>query len=196
MKIGVFLSRMQPLHIGHLGMIDKALSENDRVIILIGSANRENEIRNPLNIKLRKEILENALKEKYEKSLNEKITIKELPDWTSEEDLKSNEEWGKYLYYNIVSVTIEKSFTIYFSDDKAIIEDWFQDKEIRKRIEIKTFERTELFENVSSTKIREAFLNNNKEYIEKSVPKAVLEKFEEIKEIIDKTYKAKRRESL
>ena len=95
-----------------------------------------------------------------------------------------------------MSVTIEKSFTIYFSDDKAIIEDWFQDKEIRKRIEIKTFERTELFENVSSTKIREAFLNNNKEYIEKSVPKAVLEKFEEIKEIIDKTYKAKRRESL
>ena len=190
MKVGVFLSRMQPLHIGHLGMIDKALSENDRVIILIGSANRENEIRNPLNIKLRKEILENSLKEKYQKSLNEKLTIKELPDWTSEEDLKSNEEWGKYLYYNIVSVTIEKSFTIYFSDDKAIIEDWFQDKEIRKRIEIKTFERTELFENVSSTKIREAFLNNNKEYIEKSVPKAVLEKFEEIKEIIDKTYKA------
>ena len=35
-KIGVFLSRMQPLHLGHIGMINKALSENDKVIILIG----------------------------------------------------------------------------------------------------------------------------------------------------------------
>lgn len=48
MNIGVFLSRMQPLHIAHLGMIDKALSENDKVIVLIGSANKEGTIRNPI----------------------------------------------------------------------------------------------------------------------------------------------------
>ena len=47
-KIGVFLSRMQPLHMGHLGMIDKALSENDKLLILIGSANKEGTIRNPI----------------------------------------------------------------------------------------------------------------------------------------------------
>lgn len=64
-KIGVFLSRMQPLHIGHLGMIDKALSENDKVIILIGSSNKKETIRNPLGVEIRREILEEALEEKY-----------------------------------------------------------------------------------------------------------------------------------
>lgn len=77
---------------------------------------------------------------------------------------------------------------MYFSDEPEIIENWFQDETIRKRIEIKTFERNKLFEAVSSTKIRNAFLDNDREYIEKSTPKAVYSRFEEIKEIIDYVY--------
>jgi len=48
MNIGVFLSRMQPLHIGHLGIIDKVLAENDKLLILIGSANKKGTVRNPI----------------------------------------------------------------------------------------------------------------------------------------------------
>lgn len=77
---------------------------------------------------------------------------------------------------------------MYFSDEPEIIENWFQDEIIRKRIDIKTFERSKLFEAVSSTKIRNAFLDNDREYIEKSTPKAVQARFEEIKDIIDKVY--------
>lgn len=182
-KIGVFLSRMQPLHIGHLGMIDKALSENDKVIILIGSSNKRGTIRNPIGIEIRREILEEALKDKYGKQ--NKIKIKELPDWSEETDIASNLEWGRYLYYNIVEISGERNFSMYFSDKPEIIENWFQDEIIRPRIEIKTFERNNMFEAVSSTKIRNAFLNNDKEYIEKSVPNAVIKRFDEIKQILD-----------
>ena len=47
-----------------------------------------------------------------------------------------------------------------------------------------------MFEDVSSTKIRNAFLNNDRAYIEKSVPEAVLKRFDEIKNILEKVYEA------
>lgn len=186
--IGVFLSRMQPLHLGHLGMIDKALSENDRVIIIIGSSNKSFTIRNPIEIDLRRIILEETLEEKYGKKYNDMLSIIELPDWTTEDDVEANLEWGRYLYYNVVANCLKKDFTMYFSDEPEIIENWFQDDIIRKRINIKTFERKNMFEDVSSTRVRNAFLNNDIEYIEKSVPNAVKKRFKEIKSMIDKVY--------
>ncbi len=75
---------------------------------------------------------------------------------------------------------------MYFSDEREIIEDWFQDKEIRKRINIKFFERKEMFEAVSSTKIRKAFLEGDRSYIEKSVPNAVIRRYDKIEKIIKK----------
>lgn len=189
-KIGVFLSRMQPLHLGHIGMINKALSENDKVIILIGSTNKENTIRNPLGLNLRREILKETLEQEYGENHEEILILKELPDWSTETDVESNLEWGRYLYYNIVSLSGQKNFTMYFSDEPAIIENWFQDEKIRKRITLKTFERKNMFEDVSSTKIRNAFLNNDRAYIEKSVPEAVLKRFDEIKNILEKVYEA------
>lgn len=188
MKIGVFLSRMQPLHIGHLGMINKALSENDKVIILIGSKNKEGTIRNPIGIDLRKEILIDALKESMKEEERKRIIIKELPDWSTETDIASNLEWGRYLYYNVVSISCQKNFSMYFSDESEIIENWFQDKLIRKRINLKIFERNNMFNSVSSTKIRNAFLNDDKEYINKSVPNAVIKRFDIIKNILIEVY--------
>ena len=40
MKVGIFLARMQPLHNAHLWLIDKALEENDKVLIVLGSENK------------------------------------------------------------------------------------------------------------------------------------------------------------
>lgn len=187
-KIGVFLSRVQPLHKGHLGMIDKALSENDKVIILIGSANKEGTIRNPIGIKLRREILEEAIFDEYGEKYKNVIKIKELPDWSTETDIDSNLEWGRYLYYNVVAEAEKREFTMYFSDEPEIIENWFQDEEIKSRVTLKIFERDEMFEAVSSTKIRNAFLNNDEEYIKRSVPNAVIRRFDIIKDIMDKVY--------
>lgn len=139
-------------------------------------------------ISLRENILKEALEGKYGKDYTNKIVVKKFPDWSEEDDVDSNLEWGRYLYYNIISEIDSKYFTMYFSDEPEIIENWFQDETIRKRINLKTFERKNMFEAVSSTKIRNAFLNNDREYIEKSVPDAVMRQYEEIKEIIDEVY--------
>lgn len=109
-KVGVFLSRMQPLHIGHIGMIKKALSENDRVIILIGSANKKETARNPMEVNIRREILEETLENDFTKEEKQKITVNNLPDWTEETDMPSNLEWGRYLYYNVVRDSKSKEF--------------------------------------------------------------------------------------
>ncbi len=184
MKAGAFLTRIQPLHNGHLGMIDKALAENDKVAILIGSTNKYGTLRNPLKIELRREILLEALNERYKNGDRDRIIVKELPDWSMENDLPSNPEWGRYLYYNIVSAVEQQHFSMYFSDDRAIIEDWLRDETVKHRIELKIFERENMFNAVSSTKIRQAFLDGDKEYIYKSVPNAVYRRFDEIKKII------------
>ena len=188
-KVGVFLSRMQPLHIGHLGIIEKALEENEKVIILIGSKNKKDTIRNPLDVHLRREILKEALEERFNEENRKRITVSELPDWSMETDISSNLEWGRYLYYNIVSLGEQKSFSFYFSDDKQIIQNWFEDM-LTKRITFRLFERNNMFEAVSSTKIRNAFLEGDKAYIEKSCPNAVIKRFDIIKEIIKKVYES------
>lgn len=184
-RVGVFLLRMQPLHIGHLGIIEKILEENDKVVILIGSKNKKGTIRNPLDVKLRREILDETIIEKF--GAQNKIVISELPDWSTETDVETYTEWGRYLYYNIVSLAEQKTFSMYFSDEKEIIESWFE-KYIRERINIVLFKRKEMFEAVSSTKIREAFVKEDKEYIIKSCPKAVLRRYDEIKKIIQEVY--------
>ena len=61
-KTGVVLARLQPIHNGHLELIEQACDENDRVFILIGSADKFNK-RNPIPINLRKQLAEEALEE-------------------------------------------------------------------------------------------------------------------------------------
>jgi len=188
-KLGVFLSRMQPLHIGHLGIIEKALQENEKIIVLIGSRNKVGTIRNPLKMTIRREILEEALEERFGEDYKKRIIIFELPDWSMETDIESNLEWGRYLYYNIVAIGEQKKFNIYFSDDKEIIENWFEDI-LKQRINFRLFDRTNMFADISSTKIRKAFLEGDKKYIEKYCPNAVVKRFDIIKNIVEEVYKS------
>lgn len=60
MKYGVILARFQPVHQGHMALINKACSENDKVILLVGSADKFNE-RNPIPLNFRIQMLEEAL---------------------------------------------------------------------------------------------------------------------------------------
>lgn len=174
-KLGVFLARMQPLHIAHMYLVEKALEENERVAIVLGSANKEGMIRNPFDLETRTKLLHKVLRDKkYSEEDINRITVFELPDWSYENDTNETLEWGRYLYYNIVSRTQTKKFSIYYSDDAEIIKNWFKGVP-EDRITLRLFNRSNVYEGLSATKIREAILNEDQEYLEKYIPLIILD---------------------
>lgn len=56
----VFIGRFEPLHIGHIDVINRALSLADHVIILIGSANQPRTPKNPFTFEERKRMIYDA----------------------------------------------------------------------------------------------------------------------------------------
>lgn len=79
-KVGVFLARMQPVHKAHLQMVELACEECDRVVVILGSENKVDMLRNPFDITLRKAMLEASLPKGY----REKVEVYEIPDWSME----------------------------------------------------------------------------------------------------------------
>ena len=176
-KVGVFLARMQPVHNAHLFLVHKALEENDKVLIVLGSENKVDMLRNPYDISLREEMLRECLTDED----NKKLKIVTLPDWSMESDKKNYKNWGRYFYYNVVSRIYQKRFSLYYSDDSKILDDWFENTEVREYITYRNFERSKLFEGLSSTKIRNAFINDDIEYIKKYCPESVQKRFKYLK---------------
>ena len=173
-KYGVFLARMQPVHNAHLFMVNKALDECDKVLIVLGSENKVDMLRNPYDITLR----EQMLRECFNEEQNSKITIVTLPDWSMESDIENAKTWGRYFYYNVVSRIGQKRFLLYYSDDIEILNSWFNNTEIRQYITYRNFERSNIFEGLSATKIRQAFIENNKDYIKEFCPNSVVNRFD------------------
>lgn len=172
-KYGVFLARMQPIHNAHLLMIRRALEECDKVLIVLGSENKVDMWRNPYSITLREKMLRECLDD----TDNEKLTIVTLPDWSMESDLENADIWGRYFYYNVVSRIGQKRFSIYYSDNPSILDSWFENTEVKGYITYRLFERDAIFEGLSATKIRKAFIDGDREYIKKYCPESVSSRF-------------------
>ena len=177
MKYGVIITRAQPLHVGHAKVIEKAIEENDRVLLIIGSADKSGTERNPFHIDQRwQQYLQMLCYYKWNFS---QIKAIKLPDWSPDKNIPYNsnvgsdnqnyetvaKEWGLYLYYNIVGNIGQKEFSLYYNDDTAIIKEWFPEY-IWNRITLKSMER----DDVSSSKVREAILTGDMEYLKKTVP--------------------------
>ena len=168
MSVGVILSRSQPLHKGHIEMINKALAENDKVLFVIGSADKSGTERNPFPIGYRISMLKFALG--FVKDKN-RVDYMILNDWSSDDDIpkqdnnngtvdnssKVNKEWGLYFYYNIVNRIGQPEFTFYYNDDSSLVSAWFPGY-IKDRILINSSSR---LENISSSSIRKAIVENN-----------------------------------
>jgi len=177
-KAGVFLARMQPLHNAHLYLVKKALEECDTVLIVLGSENKVDMLRNPYDISLRVKMLRESLSEEE----NNKLNVITLPDWSMESDYDSDKIWGRYFYYNVVANLGQKHFSIYFSDDIRLLDNWFKGTEVEDYVTYRHFERNKIFDNLSATKIRQAFIDNNKDYIEKYCPQAIVDRFDELRQ--------------
>lgn len=158
MKYGVVLMRAQPVHKGHIDVIENILEENTKALVIIGSANKFGTKRNPLPIAMREQLVKDAVSD-Y--GLTPRVEVMTLPDWSTEDAYQYAKEWGNFFYYNVVARLMTKEFTIYYNNDPNIVKNWFTD-EIAKRVTIKNSQRVR---DVSGTKIREALKNNNDAYL-------------------------------
>jgi cytidyltransferase-like protein len=183
MKTGVILARFQPIHNGHLALIEQACRENDEVYIFIGSADKFNQ-RNPLPIGLREQFVREAVQVLVNsKELDATVHICPLDDLTDESD--NSHDWGFYLYSKIVTATNNPCFTIYYSDGFEIITTWFPAFILRNNVSLSLLARNATVNGISATKVREFILNDNEEELKKYVPSCVFTNRNTIKQHIE-----------
>ncbi len=84
-KIGLFIGRFQPFHLGHIDAMNQAKKKGiTEFIIGIWSSNKEHTAENPFTYEERKTMITKIMK-----ALNIKFTIYALPDFDSDEDRKN-----------------------------------------------------------------------------------------------------------
>lgn len=191
MSTGVLLTRCQPLHYGHIKVLQQMLTENDKVVLVIGSADKSSTERNPFDIRLRYELSILALR--YY-NMQDKVQIATLSDWSSDSDIPKQDnltgsvdeprsvakEWGSYLYYNLVNITESKHFTFYYNDDTSLVKEWFPAHTLA-RVTIKSCER---FDDFSSSAIRKALTECDMSYLLRALPFLTREQIIKLRYII------------
>jgi nicotinamide-nucleotide adenylyltransferase len=78
----LFIGRFQPFHNGHLSVIKKAVEENDRLFIGIGSSEANFQATNPFTCSERFQMIEAALEEaKIQRIKYEIVTIRNIDNY-------------------------------------------------------------------------------------------------------------------
>jgi nicotinamide-nucleotide adenylyltransferase len=157
MKTSLFVGRFQPFHLGHLDIVKKILKENDRVILAIGSAEKNYVPENPLTAGERYMLIDETLKaEKINPARYSIVPVRNIDNyalWIDHMNLYVPPYDSIYTGSNIVKACFEASRIS--KPHKRLIK-------VSKAIE------------VSATKIRELMIQGKKEW-EKLVPKKTAE---------------------
>ena len=182
MSNGVILARLQPIHNGHLAMIEKSLQENDTTLVLIGSADKFNK-RNPIPIGLRLKMAQDATNKILDKYPNKKLIIKPLDDL--DDETNNTHAWGFYLFAKIVTLLKDSNFTIYYSDGYEIITTWFPTFLFRDNISLSLLARNSFVgQPISATMVRKYIMENDEEKLKELVPENVFDLREALKNFI------------
>lgn len=93
MSLAVYIGRFQPLHKGHLSSIHKALAENDKLLILVGSTNVLPNFKNPFTFEQRLALLTEETKE-----FGDRVIIKGI------KDADSDDEWVQDVVSRVLTI--------------------------------------------------------------------------------------------
>ncbi|MGC8610495.1 MAG: nicotinamide-nucleotide adenylyltransferase [Thermoplasmata archaeon] len=130
--------RYQPFHKGHLYLLDKALKENEEIMIVVENAGESFTFENPMTSGERIEMIINVIKNQYD---NEMKRIFVFPM----ENIKNNAEWVNHLKVmlprfdicysnnNLVKILME-SAGIEVKSVELLERNIYSGTEIRKRI--------------------------------------------------------------
>ena len=142
-KVGLYVGRFQPIHIGHESIIRKMLDECVTVIVAVGSAQEHNTPRNPFNFWERKDLITNVF---YREVIAGRLIIIPIKD---RENPSNDASWGDYVFDKVKWFTNEKPNVIY-EGEEAERNNWYDNLDV----EVIRVPRTNI--PVSATELREA----------------------------------------
>lgn len=131
-KTAAFLWRFQPFHIGHYSIVDKILTEHERLILVIGSAEKSWTEDNPWTLQEREEIIRASIP----------LELQERMDIVWLDDVPDDDEWCE----NLKKILLSES--ILFTGNE-----WVRDICTRHDIQTEWIDSYQI--DISGTKIRE-----------------------------------------
>ena len=155
-KFGLILGRFNPLHIGHEYLINYALSRCDKLLVFVGSANKEGTIENPFSYKEREEMLKTVFKDKIIVAPLDDLGIGNVPSW------------GDYLINSALKYI--PSVDVFFYGDEEKCHQWFS-KDAGNHIEFDIISRKII--DIHGKDIRKFIIDNDEESFKIYTNKAI-----------------------
>lgn len=118
LKIGVFIGRFQIFHRGHAEVLRIALAESDHVIVILGSAFKARDSKNPFTWEERKAMIEGCLSDS-DKSRVTFVPVRDYYDARRWEASVASEINSRYHQAKVTLFGFKK-------DDSSAYLDWFQ----------------------------------------------------------------------
>lgn len=171
MQYGVFLTRAQPVTLAHIACIRQMLVESDKALVIIGSANKSGTLRNPFPIKLRLELMQEAIAEEFLGQLH-RIKIMPLDD-LDYENSQTNPLWGEYLYDAIVAKIGNAHFAYYTGEPLEQSTNWFGNR-LGSEITPRLLNLQHLPHDINATNIRNALAQNDIDFVVLRCPRTVM----------------------
>lgn len=98
-KVGLYVGRFQPFHLGHLNVIKHGLAMCEKLIVVVGSAQESRTKKNPYTFEERADLIYGSVKDLVGKSALIIIPVNDR------ENYGDNEGWGEYLLKQVKSQT-------------------------------------------------------------------------------------------
>ena len=112
MSTAVIIGRFQPLHNGHVNLINQALNEHDKVLVLIGSVNKERDHKNPYTYDQRVQMISNVFDTLVE--IGHDLLIRGL------KDKPTDDEWVQEVIANVSQVEEDPSRVVLYTSEKDV----------------------------------------------------------------------------
>lgn len=157
--LGLICGRFGHEHIGHIQLFDTCISLCKETLILVGSSQESQTLRNPFSIDTRIKIIQNTYPNLDEKTL----LIKGIKDLTHEHDITY--DWGRYVKSQVELHKGKFADLMVYGNDESR-RNWFDPKDLVHTAEL-IIPRNNI--NISATKIRGYLLINNEENWKKYV---------------------------
>lgn len=171
-EYGLMLGRFQPFHDGHGWIVANTWNKCKKLIIAIGSSQESRTKRNPFTWQERKAIIGSCM------HFTRDVTIIEIPDRETKMDDAS---WGEYIM-EMVEKKAGVRPTIIFEGVEEERSHWYDTLDVV----VEKLDRQE--KPISATEIRQALINDDREFFTNNMPSGTWGFYEDMREIILEVY--------